>query len=256
MNRECAWADPQSPDYQPDTVALVKNVAKVKASKARYEWNIDIEYEDLLQELYLYLFTESKAVRNGKVSAVILHARAADICYRRRLQESTSIIETDELYSILTQWNAMPRYVRDALYGPVFSRAGKGRYLQLIEYVHQYGGNYALMPSADKKAYRRAVVRLAEVIAGVMCGKPGSLSALPQDVADPDQELEALIAEQASESEDQTFSPWRGLYACEAGHQMHAALGSEPTGKTIGTKRGIYGVRHCSCGERLTLAAS
>ncbi|MEU1602676.1 hypothetical protein [Micromonospora matsumotoense] len=248
---ECNWADPTKLEYRPELVELVETIARQKASKARYDWNIDIEYEDLRQELFLYLFQNPNKVANGRFPATILHSEAADICFRKRLQESTSIIDTDELYAILTEWNRLPRYVREALYGPVFHKAGKGRYLQLIEYVHQHGGNYALMPPADKKAYRRAVVRLAEIIAGVMCGKPASLSELPQDLAGPEQELETLT----SESVDDTFSAWRGHYVCDAGHHTTAALAVVPP-QRIGSERGIYGRRYCACGEELSLAAA
>ncbi|MEH1059364.1 hypothetical protein V6U89_29675 [Micromonospora sp. CPCC 206171] len=106
--------------------------------------------------------------------------------------------------------------------------------------------NYALMSKADRMAILRALDRLIEVLADVMCGKPESF-----DVAKHDQEAELVYAPL---DDDETFVGHQGNYTCAEGHELTARLAVKPP-KQLGMPR-VYGHRHCACGKGLALSAA
>lgn len=242
------WADPYSDDYRPEIVQLIENVASNKAQLARNVWYINIDREDIISELYVYLFSDPKLLENGKIPSKILHSRASNFCFKQRSDQGAAIVGTDTLHGILTDFNNLPSYVREVLYGPVFAKAGKpaGGYLEIIEQEYKYKNK--IMDRVKKQTLARAVTRLAEVISGIMVGTPDSFNTLSQTPSIPSYEME----ESTEEYEDSTFAPFTAIYTCSNGHQYKINTGAKPDTTRIG-QRYLLGYYSCRCGEVLEL---
>ncbi|WP_433537586.1 hypothetical protein ACQPZK_07525 [Micromonospora sp. CA-249363] len=217
------------------------------AALSRNEWNAPVEPADLESELYLFLFRKPTLL-NAKQSTLFgtLYRHAADLCFRQRKQAGAVLIGRDALGAILREWNSMPNYVWEVVHGPTFSKAAGGRYLELLTQVYRDGCNPFLMSKPDQRTILRALDRLIEVLADVMCGRPESF-----DVAKHDQAATELPY--AALDDDETFMGHQGTYACAEGHEITARLAVRPP-QRLGMER-VYGHRHCACGEELALAA-
>ncbi|MFG3579225.1 hypothetical protein [Micromonospora chersina] len=228
-------------------MSTIENVSRLVAALSRNEWNAPVEPDDLESELYLFLFRKPTLL-NAKQSTVFgtLYRHATDLCFRMRKQAGAVLLGRDALGSILREWNSMPSYVWEVIHGPTFSKAAGGRYLELLTQVYRDGCSPFLMSKADRMAILRALDRLLQVLGDVMCGRPESF-----DVAKHDQAHEAPVA---GADDDETFLGHAAVYACAEGHELAARLAVKPPVR-LGMEH-VYGHRHCSCGETLTLAAA
>ncbi|MGW5578726.1 hypothetical protein [Micromonospora chokoriensis] len=244
----CNWADPYSDDYRADLVSTIEKVRDLVAALSRNEWNAPVEAADLESELYLFLFRKPTLL-DAKQSTLFgtLYRHATDLCFRQRKQAGAVLIGRDALGAILREWNSMPNYVWEVVHGPTFSKAAGGRYLELLTQVYRDKCNPFLMSHADKMAILRAMDRLIEVLADVMCGKPESF-----DIAKHDQAEELVYLPLDG---DETFIGHQGNYRCAEGHEITVRLGKKAP-KRLGMPT-VYGHRHCACGnEELALAAA
>jgi len=239
-----SWCDPYSDNYRPEIVQLIENVANSKASLSKSVWQIEVDKEDIISELYLYLFSDPHILSNGKIPSKILHSRAANFCFKQRADQGAAIIGTDILHNILTDFNNIPSYIHKVLYGPVFTKAGQpdGSYLRAIEQEYKYKNT--IVGSSKRKTLTRAVVRLAEVINGIMVGTPDTIDSLMTTPYTP--------TIQEPETEDKTFKSFDGLYMCNQGHKYRISTGAKPDNKKIG-KREHLGYYTCRCGNVLEL---
>lgn len=246
--KDFSWADPTSNNYRADVVELIHNVAENKAAKARSVWYIEVEQEDIVSELYAHLFAKPSLLVDNKFPSKNLHNVAADYCFKQRKDQGAAAIGTDALHEILTDWNTIPQYILNIMYGPVFAKAGKpsGGYLKALEEAYRdkdYSGYRLTVP--------RALKRLAEVLSGIMVGTPDSLQRLGDDkgiptYSDPDYDDETEY------DEDDTFNPLSAIYMCDAGHEYKYELGCDKAPNKLGQVK-IYGYRFCKCGLTLEL---
>lgn len=240
------WANPEHDDYRADLTDAIEKVTR-QITWEDQAWDAPLEPDDIRTELLVFVYSRPTLL-NTKSSAVfaILHRHAKDVCLRTRKQAGAVLLGRDALGTILRGWNGMPAYVWDVVHGPTFSKAAGGRYLELLTQVYRDACNPFLMSKADQKAILRALDRLIEVLADVMCGRPESFDITKHDREDQAHALDAP-------EDDETFYGHQGTYSCAEGHEMTTRLAVKAP-KALGMER-VYGLRNCSCGKSLALAA-
>jgi len=243
-----SWADPYSTDYRSDITQLIENVATSKTTLAKNVWHINVEREDLISELYCYLLSKPSLIEDGKVPSKILHNRASNFCFKQRLDKGAAIVGTDTLHDMLLEFNKLPTYILDVLYGPVFAKAGKpvGTYLEIIEQEYKYKNK--VVGASNRKTLARAVARLAEVISGIMVGTPDSFNSLTYAANVPSYEMQ----DNSDDSLDSTFAPFTAIYTCTNNHSYRINTGAKPDTTRIGQNH-LLGYYKCKCGEVLEL---
>lgn len=241
------WVDPYSEDYRPEIIQLIENVAVSKSQLARNVWHIEVDPEDIVGELYAHLIAKPNLLLAGKVPSKILHNIASNFCFKQRTDQGAAILGTDSLHGIMQDFNSMPTYIREIMYGPVFAKAGKpvGSYLEAIEQEYKYGNK--IVGASNRRTLARAVTRLAEVISGIMVGTPDSLAVIENSPGIP-----TYLDEADEDFEDPTFAPFTGIYYCDQGHKYRINTGDKPDNNKIGKKQ-LLGYLTCRCGNTLTL---
>lgn len=241
------WVDPYSSEYRPEIIQLIENVASSKSKLARNVWHIEVDSEDIVSELYAHLIAKPALLTDGKVPSKILHNVASNFCFKQRTDQGAAIVGTDTLHGILTDFNNVPSYVWEVLYGPVFIKAGKpaGSYLEAIEQEYKYKNK--IVGASNRKTLSRAVTRLAEVISGIMVGTPDSFTSISDRPGMPTYSME-----ETEDFEDSTLAPFVGMYSCIEGHIYRINTGAKPDNNRIGQKQ-LLGYFTCKCGNILTL---
>lgn len=242
------WADPYSDEYRPEIIQLIEDVAANKVERSKEVWHINVEFEDIVSELYAHLLTKPALLTDNKFPSKILHNVASDYCFKQRTDQGATILGTDTLHGMLQDFNNLPSQIYKVLYGPVFAKAGKpaGTYLEIIEQEYKYKNK--VVGASQRKTLARAVSRLVEVYSGIMVGTPESYEALIYSSNMPIY----TMAETEETFEDPSFAPFIGLYHCSNKHQYRINTGAKPENRRIGlrTELGYY---TCRCGEILYL---
>lgn len=242
------WADPNSSNYRPEIVQLIKNVAATKSLWARNVIATEVDAEDIISELYVYLFSDPKLLQDSKIPSKILHNRAITYCFKVRSDKGAAMLGTDQLHEILINWETIPQYILDFLYGTSFPNAGEpaGSYLDAIETHYKYKQKVM-----KRNLLSRSLERLAQIIDGVMVGSPDSFSRIELNPNVPSY-TDSHFADEIGEDPDPTFKPYSAMYGCLGGHLYMVNFPKKPKGYRIGTKT-EYGFRYCKCGELLEL---
>lgn len=236
---------------------LARGLSRIAATHSRYaliDFGIEVPEEDIASELYMVILArpELKDYFLGKALSILKAEAKVYIC-KQRDQRGGFFTSPALLTSLLRNWrvDGLPASVQWCLYDAESKFADDGipagSYRQVIEDAY-WGG---LMPdprSAQGKKLKRAVARLAEVLSGVLVGPVRQLE-------ENDYEVALEYDEGSSDYEDLEFSAgsFGALYSCPSGHINKFYLAAQPP-ELIGSVRGVYGLRYCSCGEVLKLA--
>lgn len=233
-----------------DLARGLRNIAK-RATNDGLALGLSISLEDVASELYMVILVRPELHTYPLFKSLgILKGEATRYVNELRNQEGGFFTSPESLVDLLFCWRSegglMPS-VRDALFGPVFARAGSpaGSYRDAIVQAYRDG----LVPparSSEGKKLKRAVVRLSEVLTGVLVGPVKSLD---------EHEVEVGLIEDCysyAGYEDSSVGSFGAIYVCSSGHLTKLALAVDPP-EVIGMPR-VYGYLNCSCGEVLKLA--
>jgi hypothetical protein len=224
----------------------LSNIAK-RATNDGLALGLSIDVEDVASELYMVLLARPALYDYPLFKTLsILKGEATKYVNDQRRQVGGFFTNPEALISILADWRSegLPTSVSDALYGPVFVKAGvpAGSYLQAIQDAYWDGAMPARRSAADFRL-RRAVVRLTEVLSGVM---------VRQVCLDEAEQLSYLLPEGDDDLPDATFNAFDCLYVCEAGHLVKVRVAVDKP-QRLGTPK-VYGYRNCPCGMQMQLA--
>ena len=237
-------------DYSPFLGSdLARGLSRIAVSKARYaltDFGIEVAAEDIASELYMEILSrpELKTWTLSKALGVLRAEANIYIC-KIRDQRGGFFTSPDLLVRELKAWHTegLSHTVEWCLYDPesVFADAGipPGSYRQVIQDAY-WDGIFPAPGRPAGKRLNRAVARLSEVLSGVLVGPVKALDVEAHDLED-DPYLELEFDADAAGVFD-------GLYSCTAGHTSKFSLAVEPP-KTIGSPRGVYGLRFCACGK-------